>query len=200
MSDQKEKSPSQESITAAQPPEPLGYYSPQPKRRHTTSPVSAAEVALSNPAKLQLPKSHQPIAIRGGGRGRGTRMPDIGFASQFGPVNPPVQVQISLISADDAYDTASKFGGNLDLKRVSIIITGIAASGGCYYSIKNKYFTREMIDALREGNYHFHISERQSCPHCELPINVDGYICWNKGVIHDTPGTVIKNMCSCIAH
>lgn len=178
MSDQKDKDASQESITAAQPPEPLGYYSPQPKRRHTTSPVPAAELVLSNPIRSR----------------------NIGCGSFIVSAREPIVAEFKFISSDDAYDQSLKFSGNLDLDRINVIIIGIAASGGCYYSIKNKYLTREMIDKLRSGDYHFHINERQSCPHCELPINVDGYICWNKGVIHDTPGIVIKNMCSCISH
>lgn len=216
MSNPKEKS--QESITAAQPPEPLDYadyHTPPPKKRNITPPPAAAAAAMpmfgapalaaTAAAMRGLPMFGAPVPDpRAFSFGRDAS--DCPFTFGGAPAAPafpdmpaPVQ-EVKLMSSDAAYDQAINFGGNLTLARINTIIDGVSASGGMYCSIKNKYMTREMIDKLREASYHFHITERQACPHCELPINVDGYICWCKGVIHDTPGIVIKNMCSCIAH
>lgn len=162
MSDEKQNqaNQSQDSITAAQPPEPLGYYefppqSPTTKKRRTDT---------------EEPKE---------------------------PKEPKELKEQKIITAEEAHAISMRQGGNLSLPRIMSMIKYVSETSGFCMPVINKYMFPEIVESLRKHGYHFHVSERQTCRHCELPINIDGHICWYLGVADSTPGIPIKNVCSC---
>jgi hypothetical protein len=178
---------SQQSITAAQQPEQPAYYeSPPPqltKKRHSTSqhshppqpPPPPVLFAFESSRQLDAPPAAAAAAVTATGESKMT-------------------------TAEQAYDISLHQSKNLSIKRVTNMIDFMYSAGGFSIPVVNRHLSIGIVEELRKNGYHFHVSERQNCKHCELPINIEGHICWCLGVADDTPGLVVRNLCSCMVN